>query len=449
MGKAERLARECGRTMEESIGAHLRIAAPAPTPAALPDRLQGVAKAPGVLTVPLAKITPDPNQPRKQFDPEALERLAANLKERGQLQPIRVRWDGRLSRYLIVAGERRYRAAILAAMETLVCVVDDRALASEEVILDQIAENCAREDLAPMELASSLLALTTGHGLTTRQVAESTGLSQASVSRALALAGLPGEVQTLVASGAIPAATAYAISRLSGEAEQIELARRVNRDRLTRAQVETEVRNRLDPKQPDLIHRESDPASNPTPPVIHRESPETERTEAVADSAGVPAVIHGESVPAPPVIHGQSPEAAPEPVRFLPRDTTLDPAPGAIGGQSPPERPAYVVEEFSFVVKGSIVQVNGAQNGPGCIKALEGALYQARRKYGPGSGFPPGTRVEVADPTSGDQGRRGEVEGVSPHNYEILHVWLDLPDGVGGREFASFDPDQLRRVDQA
>lgn len=69
------------------------------------------------------RIVPDPGQPRSEFDAEALERLAASLRERGQLQPIRVRWDEPADRYVIVVGERRYRAAKLAGLETLACVV--------------------------------------------------------------------------------------------------------------------------------------------------------------------------------------------------------------------------------------------------------------------------------------------------------------------------------------
>ena len=74
------------------------------------------------LLIPIERLVPDPDQPRKEFDEDELERLGRSLRERGQLQPIRVRWDEASARWVVVAGERRYRAAIRAGLASLLCV---------------------------------------------------------------------------------------------------------------------------------------------------------------------------------------------------------------------------------------------------------------------------------------------------------------------------------------
>ena len=80
-------------------------------PSSLSRRSQGYRRLESAAVIALDRIIPDPNQPRTEFDPESMERLAASLRERGQLQPIRVRWDDAADRYVVVVGERRWRAA--------------------------------------------------------------------------------------------------------------------------------------------------------------------------------------------------------------------------------------------------------------------------------------------------------------------------------------------------
>src|SRR6185312_3212783 len=100
-----------------------------------------------------------PEQPRKDFEPQALADLAASLKDRGQLQPIRVRWDEGSGRWLIVAGERRWRAAQMAGMTAMLCVEAKGAQTPDDILEDQLVENCLRADLAPLEQARAFKAL--------------------------------------------------------------------------------------------------------------------------------------------------------------------------------------------------------------------------------------------------------------------------------------------------
>src|SRR5512135_1710622 len=127
MGKLDELRRLAVGNVNESMGGSpppmhgVSAAGPRPVPA----RLQGLTRQNDVAQIPLDKIDRDPNQPREEFDEEALRCLAESLKARGQLQPIRVRWDDVLGVYVIVCGERRWRAARMAGLLTVSAVVMD------------------------------------------------------------------------------------------------------------------------------------------------------------------------------------------------------------------------------------------------------------------------------------------------------------------------------------
>lgn len=171
------------------------------------------------------RIIPDPDQPRTEFDPEGLELLAASLKERGQLQPIRVRWVDSADRYVVVVGERRFRAAMMAGLESVACVVADGSASAEDVLEDQLVENALRMDLKPIEQARAYRKLMEARGMTQAQLAGRLRVTQGSISKALALLALPPEIQRKVDSGEIGPSTAYELSRVTDPGELAELAR--------------------------------------------------------------------------------------------------------------------------------------------------------------------------------------------------------------------------------
>ena len=140
-------------------------------PTASASKHDGVTRAKNVCVIPLDRIVRDPNQPREEFDPEALRRLADSLKERGQLQPIGVRWDEALGVYVIVFGERRWRAAGMAGLLTVNAVVMEGAISPDDLIVVQLVENAVREDLRPIEQARAYRKLMDAKGWSTRQVA--------------------------------------------------------------------------------------------------------------------------------------------------------------------------------------------------------------------------------------------------------------------------------------
>jgi ParB family chromosome partitioning protein len=207
-----------------------------------PDRLNGVVRSKAALEIPVSKIEPDPDQPREEFDDDALSRLADSIRSRGVLQPIRVRWDAGRGAYVIIAGERRWRASRMAGVATLPCVVDDRPVGPGELLAMQMVENCLREDLKPVEQAKAFRALMTLNGWSGNQLARELGVSQPGVVQALALLDLPVPLQSAVDNGEIPASTAYAITALEDPAAQVKVASRVVSEGLSRAETVEVVR---------------------------------------------------------------------------------------------------------------------------------------------------------------------------------------------------------------
>jgi ParB family chromosome partitioning protein len=191
----------------------------------------------------LDRISPDPAQPRKEFDAESLGRLADSMRSRGQLQPIRVRWDDAADRYLVVVGERRYRAALLAGMEAIACVVVAGSPTPEDLLEDQLVENALREDLKPIEQAQAYRALLSARGLSQRELAERLQIGHASIARALALLELPPTIQEAVDEGQIAPNTAYELTKVDDPAEQESLARDAAAGRLKRDEIQKLTRS--------------------------------------------------------------------------------------------------------------------------------------------------------------------------------------------------------------
>jgi ParB family chromosome partitioning protein len=246
MSKVEDLLRTSRGIASESMGrpqtAPVMNRASAPALAPVPDRLQGIARTKNAAEIPLEKIDRDPEQPREDFEPGALARLAESIRVRGQLQPIRVRWDEERSLYVIVCGERRWRAARMAGLTSMSCVIMDGPISPAELLSLQLVENMVREDLTPIEQAKAFRAVMDLNGWSTHDVARELAVDQSSVVRALKLLDLPAVVQEQVEQGALPPATAYEVSKLDDPDEQAALAARVVAEGLSRADTVQAVR---------------------------------------------------------------------------------------------------------------------------------------------------------------------------------------------------------------
>lgn len=173
------------------------------------------------VTLPIDEVTPNKEQPRKQFDDDALSELSASIAQHGVLQPLLVRPMAG-GGYQIVAGERRYRASRMAGLTEIPVVVrelDDRETAELALI-----ENLQREDLNPMEEALGFQTLMQSYGLTQEETAKIVNKSRPAVANALRLLNLPEEVSNLVAAGTLSAGHARAILAFETPAQQIEMA---------------------------------------------------------------------------------------------------------------------------------------------------------------------------------------------------------------------------------
>ena len=175
----------------------------------------------GVLTVSLYDIDTNPDQPRKSFDPEKLQELAASLKRHGVVQPLLVRKNG--ARYTIVAGERRYRAARLAGLSTRPVVLTD---ANDDTLMElSLVENIQRENLNPIEEAAAIRLLMQQHDLTQEEVSERIGKSRPAIANALRLLSLAKPVQALVKEGKLSAGHGKMLAGVSDAKLQESLAK--------------------------------------------------------------------------------------------------------------------------------------------------------------------------------------------------------------------------------
>jgi ParB family transcriptional regulator, chromosome partitioning protein len=249
---AERIKSSLGANIGESMGATRRAGG---TSTAAPlqvvtNRYQGLARIKGAFELPLDRVAPDPDQPRKEFDSEAIERLAGSLKQRGQIQPIRVRWDESIQTWIIIAGERRWRAARLAGLATIAAVEVQGAPTPDEVLEDQLVENCLRDDLKPIEQARAFESLMNRRSLTQAQVAERLHLSPSTISRALSLLTLPAAVQVEIDSGRVQPTVGYELAKIEDTSKRDSLTASAVRGELTQA---AEVRQRTVRQKPARV----------------------------------------------------------------------------------------------------------------------------------------------------------------------------------------------------
>ena len=164
--------------------------------------------------IEIDRVQPDPDQPRIDFDGEALKQLTASIRDKGQLAPIRVRWSEQLSKWLIISGERRWRACKQAGLKTIDCNFQEQALSATQILEEQLIENILRMDLKPIEEAESFQKLMTVNNWNGKQLATALSISPTRVSRSLSLLKLPHETRVRVDSGEISSRAGYELSKL-------------------------------------------------------------------------------------------------------------------------------------------------------------------------------------------------------------------------------------------
>ena len=198
-------------------------------------------------TLPLREIEPDPDQPRKTFDEEALGELAASIAEHGLLQPIAVRPQG-LGGYSIVAGERRWRACRMAGLTEVPVVVKD--VSDEQAMELALVENLQREDLDPVEEAAGIRELMLRCDLTQEQAARKLGKSRSALANSLRLLNLPENVLELLKSGFLNMGHAKVILGLPTPELQEQAAQIVADNQLNVRQTEALCKKLAKPAKP-------------------------------------------------------------------------------------------------------------------------------------------------------------------------------------------------------
>lgn len=194
--------------------------------------------------IEIHKIFPNPNQPRRTFDEQSLNELADSIKIHGVIQPLIV--TKRDEKYMIIAGERRWRAAIKAGLQKVPVIVKDY---SEQKISEiSLIENLQREDLNPIEAARAIKRLMIEYNYTQDQVAERLGKSRPAIANTLRLLTLDQQIIDMILDGRLTAGHARALLSLEDKDQQIKLANAAVEKQMSVRELENAVKKALSPK---------------------------------------------------------------------------------------------------------------------------------------------------------------------------------------------------------
>lgn len=204
---------------------------------------QKVKKEEGITELDITKIYPNPNQPRKHFDEEALQELASSIKTHGVIQPLVVNKtdDG----YMIIAGERRWRASNIAGLEKVPVVIKNYT--EKQVKEISIIENLQREDLNPIEAARAIKQLMDEYNLTQEVVSDRIGKSRSSIANTLRLLTLYPDVIKMIEDGRLSSGHARSLVVVDDTTQQIKLAKQAADGKMSVRDLEKAVKNYLNP----------------------------------------------------------------------------------------------------------------------------------------------------------------------------------------------------------
>ncbi len=196
----------------------------------------------GIKEIALTEIEANIDQPRKEFNLDGLEELADSLRIHGLLQPILVRLEGH--KYSIIAGERRYRAAMMAGFEKIACLIQE--CTPQEKAERALVENIQRSDLSPVDEGFAYLRLMEDFGLTQDQVAQRVGKGRPTVANLLRVIKLPEPVLSLLRQGKISVGHAKLLLSVDDSSLQVLLAQKVSKEGLSVREAEGLLHNLLD-----------------------------------------------------------------------------------------------------------------------------------------------------------------------------------------------------------
>ncbi|NLM13229.1 MAG: ParB/RepB/Spo0J family partition protein [Epulopiscium sp.] len=192
--------------------------------------------------VPINEIEPNKEQPRKNFDEEKMEELSQSIKEHGIIQPLIVKKQGNF--YVIVAGERRWRAARMAGLDEVPVIIQDYS--NDEVMEISLIENLQRQDLNPIEEAKAFETLINAFSLKQEEVAKRVGKSRSAIANTLRLLQLDESIQELLIEGRISEGHARALLTLPKKADQILVVDKILKDNISVRETEKLVKEILE-----------------------------------------------------------------------------------------------------------------------------------------------------------------------------------------------------------
>jgi len=230
--------RKLNRGLEALLGASV-AAKPSQAATGTADTQDASEPSAPLSEIPIEQLQRGVYQPRSEFEPEALDTLAASIKAQGILQPVVVRPISQ-HRYEILSGERRWRAAQLAGLDRVPVVIRD--VPDEDAIAIALIENIQREDLNPVEEAFGLKRLQDEFGLNQEQIGQAVGRSRSAVANSLRLLNLHGDIQKMLGQGAIEVGHAKVLLGLDS-ADQLRAARQVAKRGLSVRQTEALVKS--------------------------------------------------------------------------------------------------------------------------------------------------------------------------------------------------------------
>ena len=229
----------------KALGRGLGALLPKRSPSQSQADSRGRSRGDAVQSVPLSHINANPTQPRRAFDPQAIEELAQSIRVDGVIQPIVLRQQQ--DRFQLVVGERRLRAARLAGLEEIPAIVKE--VSDERLLQVALVENIQREDLNPIEVAAALRTMAHELDLSHEELAERTGKDRTTVTNLLRLLRLPEDIQQLVAERRLSMGHARAILGLDNLEQQRALAEKAAAQGLSVRQVERTARELNDPRK--------------------------------------------------------------------------------------------------------------------------------------------------------------------------------------------------------
>lgn len=202
-------------------------------------------KGEGVTEIDISSIFANPNQPRKAFDETALKELADSISKHGVIMPIIVNKSG--DRYMIIAGERRFRASKLAGLSKVPVII--KTYNERQIKEISLIENLQREDLNPIEAATAMRSLMNDYGMTQEDLADRIGKSRPAIANTLRLLQLTPEVIKFVTNGALSAGHARALISIEDPTDQRKFAEAAIKDGASVREIEKRVKDYLEPPE--------------------------------------------------------------------------------------------------------------------------------------------------------------------------------------------------------